>query len=269
MPKPAASAIVTTIGNTDALNDLIASLSGQKPKPELVLLDASSQGSAKAIAKQNKGMLSIQYVPVPGMGASEARNIGAEKAGSDFLLFTDDDCVPKKGWASAYLAAFRRGYDAVTGMTVRGKPLSPSVRYFSEERECTRSDLFDPVKQSSGNNWACRKDVFLAMKGFDGRFGPGAKYRAAEDLELMYRLIKSGKKVLRSPKPVVVHNAGHSDKAYEGYAFGLGGFCRTHFFELYPIVAAKLFFIKRGLEIPFYPSLSLKRMLSFFAGFLA
>ncbi|GEM_PF-6816647 len=269
MATPAASVIVTTLGNAQAIDALLSSLSAQNPTPELVLVDAGKQGSAKSIAGQHAKRISIQYFHEPGMGASEARNLGAENAKSDFLLFTDDDCEPKKGWVAAYLQEFGRGYDAVTGMTLRGKPLSPSVRYFSGERECVRSDLLDPVKHSSGNNWACKKEVFLALEGFDKRFGPGAKYKAAEDLELMYRLIKSGKRVLRSPNPVVVHNAGHSDKAYEGYAFGLGGFCHTHFFELYPIITAKLFFIKRLLETPFHPGLSFKRMLSFVSGFLA
>ena len=168
-----------------------------------------------------------------------------------------------------YRKEFARGFAVVTGQTKRGRPLAPSVRIFSRERESAWWDAFDPVPHSSGNNWGIERRTLLSLGGFDERFGPGAKYRACEDAELTYRLLRNRVRFLRSPRPIVLHDAFPDKRVYEQYAFGLGGFCRVHALEGFPLVSALIFLVKVTGRLFFNWRLSLARYRAFFAGILA
>src|SRR4051794_18449175 len=50
----------------------------------------------------------LTFVQQKNLGPSSARNVGAERANGDLLLFLDDDVEPSKGLVSAHVLAHRR-----------------------------------------------------------------------------------------------------------------------------------------------------------------
>src|SRR5919108_1680932 len=79
------------------LDGLLAS-----PLPDcemIVVADAETAPIVRQIAEPRAAR-----VITPNLGAAAARNLGAENARGDILLFVDGDCVPEKNWAQAMIA---------------------------------------------------------------------------------------------------------------------------------------------------------------------
>lgn len=72
---------------------------------------------------------------------------------------------------------------------------------------------------------AFRKTVLKVTHGFDPLLGPGSICKAAEDVDLIYRSLKKGFKIVYSPDVIVFHNHGRrteSDDKKTSFAYSLG-----------------------------------------------
>lgn len=93
----------------------------------VVVVDDNRGGDARPVADAfaERFELGLQYRH-SGLGnISAARNLGldAARASSDWIVMTDDDCVPDERWLVELLATQRRtGADAVSGPLVRRAP---------------------------------------------------------------------------------------------------------------------------------------------------
>ena len=153
-------------------------------------------------------------------GPAAARNLGIARAlerGSRFVLFTDHDCVPQAGWASALIEGLSAGDVAASGATLAlGKTLldryqdfagSMNGRWVLPGRE---SLLYGP-----SCNLLVRAEA-LGAERFDERF-PTA---AGEDYDFCHRLRRLGT-IAFVPRALVLHDFG-----YPGSLRGLGAFLR-------------------------------------------
>ncbi len=127
----------------------------------------------------------------PRRGPAANRNNGAGVAKGEWLVFTDDDCLPGTGW----LLAFNKN---VKGNDVlEGKTSASGVRSRIDE-EC-------PINEKGGCLWSCnfamRRDRYLELGGFDERF-PSA---AMEDVELNTRVNKLKLARMFVPDAIVFH----------------------------------------------------------------
>jgi GT2 family glycosyltransferase len=117
-----------------------------------------------------------KWIAGPRRGPAANRNNGARTATSDWLVFTDDDCLPEIGWLEAY--AFNMNGNDV----LEGKTSSHGFR--------TRIDEECPINETGGYLWSCnfamQRNQFLSLGGFDESF-PAA---AMEDVELNTRVNK-------------------------------------------------------------------------------
>lgn len=115
-----------------------------------------------------------RYIEGPSRGPAANRNHGASQTSGTWIVFTDDDCLPQRGWLEAYYSQIADN-DVLEGRT------SPcGVR--------TRIDEECPINESGGVLWSCnfaiRKSVFQELGGFNESF-PGA---AMEDVEFNTRI---------------------------------------------------------------------------------
>jgi len=131
------------------------------------------------------------YVAGPQRGPAANRNHGAQQASGDWLVFTDDDCLPQSGWLEAY-AASADECDVIEGRT-------------SAFGQRTRVDEECPINETGGFLWSCnfaiKRDLFLQMGGFNEDF-PAA---AMEDVELNVRVNKAGLVRMFIDDAVVLH----------------------------------------------------------------
>ncbi|MBI5035627.1 MAG: glycosyltransferase [Chloroflexi bacterium] len=140
-------------------------------------------------------------VITPNRGAAAARNLGAENARGDILLFIDGDCAPEKDWAQAMITPLRdpeivgacgmkRTHQR--GIIPRFIQMEFDYRY-DNERRLHYIDFID-----SGTA-AYRRDVFLKCGGFDTTLSD------AEDTDLSYRLSEQGYRMAFADGAIVYH----------------------------------------------------------------
>ncbi|HEY3438540.1 MAG TPA: glycosyltransferase family 2 protein [Actinotalea sp.] len=76
---------------------------------ELVVVDNDTEPSAQAVVQEWSADHPVRYVHEPRPGIAAARNRGLdETAGSDVVVFIDDDERPSDGWLPALLATYER-----------------------------------------------------------------------------------------------------------------------------------------------------------------
>lgn len=171
--------------------------------------------------------------PVPGAlrcelpGASRARNAGWRAARHELVAFVDDDVEVRPGWADALVAALE-GSAWVVGAV--GVPAGQEQR----ERPVAVTTLTEPTPltlSSRGTlgasaNLGVRRVALLDVGGFDERLGPGTWTRAAEDLDLLDRLLAAGHEGWFAPEAAAVHDQWRSRRQLvaldHGYGIGLG-----------------------------------------------
>jgi GT2 family glycosyltransferase len=219
------SVVVCTMDRPEALDRCLRALRECTPPPEQVVV--VDQG-AQPVAPEG-----VEVVRMTERGVSRGRNRGARAAEHELLAFTDDDCVPAQEWIGALLRGFEGGVDGVTGRVL---PLPGGEGVAVSSRTSTMRRTFSGPRQTpwaigTGGNLALRRSAFEAVGGFDETLGPGTPARAAEDVDLLYRLVNAGFTILYEPDAVVYHELksrrGRVGGRY-GYGYGLGTFLAGH-----------------------------------------
>jgi GT2 family glycosyltransferase len=112
-----------------------------------------------------------------------------------------------------------------------------TIRTFKERFELAWQEMELTNSPIIGCNMAFRASVFAKVGLFDQRFGPGAGIvPSGADMDFVYRVCRSGLKVIYSPDVVLAHNHGRTtDDEIEAlqrrYLRGRGGFYCKHILE--------------------------------------
>ena len=194
--------------------------------------DATKQVVAKYTSLQNPVFRYLESTP----GKSRALNLGLREAKGDILAFIDDDCLPGPGWVQSILKEF----DSDPELSLLGGRVElydkrdlPQTILLSNDRCVVRTVRQVFVPTIIGGNMAFRRPVLMATHGYDPMLGPGAVGMACEDLDIIYRSLKSGFKIAYSPEVIIFHNHGRRTKSAEdstsyAYAFGRGALYAKH-----------------------------------------
>ena len=231
---PRISVVIPTIGRAAALERCLIGLrDGRRLPDEVVVVDQSEGSMIEQVTRDlDTGWTSLRRIALPPRGVSAARNEGWRTATCRFVAFTDDDCVPEQGWLAAVELAFARdaGLDATTGQ-VRGlgprTPGSHAVSTRTDQRERTYTGRSLPWRVGTGGNLAVRREALEHLGGFDPRLGPGSAGQAAEDIDLLYRLLVAGCRIRYEPRALVYHERQSTHRrrlTRTSYGHGLGAF---------------------------------------------
>jgi len=198
--------VVPFHGSSEELSDLLTRLNQLETKPgdQLILADnrlgaPQPEDSGKVIIHPAGG------VATPGF----ARNRGAARANTEWLVFIDADTEPEPGLLSAYFAeAPATSTGILAGAIVDILPTDGSDPSASSRRAVARGHMDQavtlerpgfPYAQSA--NCAIRRDAYRTVGGFD------EEARAGEDADLCFRIEAAGFGLESRPQAIVSHRA--------------------------------------------------------------
>lgn len=170
------------------------------PLEIIVVDDASKDGTGRIAAELGAQVLRS----ASRVGPASARNLGTQKARGDILFFLDADvCVKpdtllkiaRSFQADCELAAIIGSYDS--------DPASPD--FLSQYRNLMHAYVHQTGAENASTFWsgcgAIRRAIFLEHCGFSENY----KRPSIEDIELGYRLIRDGRKIILDRSIQVTH----------------------------------------------------------------
>lgn len=196
-PSDHLTVVVPTRDRPERLEACLDALDLLDVRPlEIIVVDSASSDRAATAPALRRGLVVVRC-DLP--GASRARNAGWEVAAGQIVAFVDDDVRVRSDWASSICQPF--GVDdvvLVTGGVVAGEPVGAEV---GDRPPVAVTDdvVAGPFDRSSlGNvgasaNLVVRRSALESVGGFDVLLGAGARFRAAEDLDLFDRLLDVGR----------------------------------------------------------------------------
>lgn len=201
MTPPVISIIVPTYGRPKTIAECVehlCNLSG--PAFEVVIVDDGSPEPVEELIDLRNAR-SVRVIRQENQGPGAARNRGAREATGQFLAFTDDDCRPVAGWLDAFHRRLMEGDDVLAGGPVINAlsrnpyaAASQDIITFLYETDNTHTAFF------TSNNFACRKDIFERIGGFDESLRI-----ASEDRDFCIRCREAGLATVRVPGACVKH----------------------------------------------------------------
>lgn len=197
------------------------------PSLDLLVVDnAPSDDQTEQLVREYP---SIRYVREPRPGLNWARNRAILECRGDVLAYTDDDVVVDRMWVWALARVFAAdpGVMAVTGLVIPDELETDAQRMFeayggfgrgyvrrwyrAPGGRATASIHGGAGKFGTGANMAFRRLVFDRIGGFDPALDVGTCTNGGGDLEMFFRVLKTGHTLVYEPCALVRHRHRRSD----------------------------------------------------------
>lgn len=226
---------------TSVLEHLQALVAPGDTSWEIVVVDNGSTDNTPAViaAVAARAGVPVRYVYEGRPGSGAARNAGISESTGEIIAFTDDDIFPAVDWLTTIVSEFRRDAE-LAGLGGRVElhnllDLPVSIRTRLDRYQL--SGAWDLMGGLPGGNMAFRRKALLAVGGFDPDFGAGAMLQSAEDMELTFRALKHGLKLVYCPNVLVSHDHGRRtqsqlDALFKAYVVGRGAMYGKHILKL-------------------------------------
>lgn len=223
----------------DCLTSLLR-LRGDGPSRfELLVVDnAPSTDATRRIVDE----LGVGYVREDAPGLDIARNRALREASSAYVAFVDDDTVADHGWLAGFREAVSEQPDAavVTGLVLPFELETISQILFERHGGFRRG--FRKLRYAgprlpdnplyplgagifgAGANMVVRKDVVLALGGFDEALDTGPPLPGGGDLDIFYRVLRAGHALAYEPRMLVFHKhrRGYRQRLRQYRSWGTG-----------------------------------------------
>jgi glycosyltransferase involved in cell wall biosynthesis len=214
---PTATVVIPALNAASTLDEQLESVADQDlvDQLEVLVMDNGSTDRTREVAASWQSRIGrLEVVDASHRrGASNARNLGIERAASEFVLLCDADDRVAPRWASEMCAQLSHA-DAVAGRVLpwelRAQPVPPEGFL----------DWFEPryefLPAFTTNNAGVRKSAVAAVGGFDDRMDP------SEDVDLAWRMQLAGQTFVVAPDAVVFARPRTTPRAVFRQTFAYG-----------------------------------------------
>ena len=224
MKIPRASVIIPSHNRCASLERVLEGLRRQTPGQEdfevIVVLDGTTDSSQQMLARwrDEKRLLSLAWICQEQQGQATARNVGANKAQGEVLVFLDDDVVPSPGLLQAHLR-WHQQQDSVAVLgncpvvkTEQSTWYDLVIWMWWEDMYYARSQPghIASYRDFCAGNISLRREDFRRVGGFDTEF----RGYGGEDYDLGYRLLKQGVRFIVDQDAHAEHHHRGSARAF-------------------------------------------------------
>lgn len=196
--------VVMPVYNEEAniIDTLDAIYSNTVLPDEVIMADGGSTDRTVQLVKEKFPQVII--VDNQMKHAASGRNVGIKHAKGDIIAFTDGDCIVAEDWIENISEAFKNNdIDGLGGKVLIAPPVNHIEEYWGNlawnlimsfgdtpyvVEQCTLNDAFVTA------NCAYKRDLLIKLNGFSNWFANNA-----EDVDLCWRAIKSGAKLMYIP----------------------------------------------------------------------
>ncbi len=211
------SVVVPVWNGASTLGACLQALGNQTFDPasfEVIVVDDGSQDNSAEVATRCGARLYQQQHA----GAAAARNLGAQHAQGNLLLFTDADCEPFPDWmermvqpfSDPQVAGVKGSYHTRQRALVARFTQAEYMEKYAHMRRQNRIDFVDTYAA------AYRRCIFLEQGGFDPTF------LLDEDQEFSFRLSQAGFRLVFAPEAWVYHRHPDNTWRYARRKVGIG-----------------------------------------------
>jgi GT2 family glycosyltransferase len=191
---------------------------------EVIVVDDGSKISPKTLVDSFDKQLDITLLMQANAGPASARNTGAARAKSEFLVFLDDDCTPAPDWllklAARFAATPARMIGGKTLNALSDNPYATASQIIIDFVYTHYNDNPDKARFFSSNNMAIPTDQFRALGGFN------VTLRTSEDRDLCERWLYHGYQMSYAPEVLIYHAHALTFRTFwrQHFNYGRGGF---------------------------------------------
>ncbi|MDK4716521.1 glycosyltransferase [Rhizobium sp. CNPSo 4039] len=187
---------------------------------EIIVVDNASVDAATRETVES--FRDIRYVFEPKAGLDFARNAALHAAWGDIIAYLDDDVVVDRNWLAGLAKACRDnpGVGGFTGLVLPFR-LDTEAQIFFERRggfgrgfarrEFHKARFDNPLHPvgagilGAGCNMAFDRALLMELGGFDEALDTGAPLPGGGDLDIFYRVLRSGRPMIYEPEYAVYH----------------------------------------------------------------
>lgn len=217
------SIIIPVYNEEKNINDCLTSLSKQnfhKHLYEIICVDDGSVDNSLNIIKSFKADIPIQIISQKNEGPAKARNIGANNANGDIIIFTDADCELHPNWLFEMLRPFDD--TRIDGVQGRYKTKqTESISLFDQldiERRYIKMEGQPFIDSIGTYSAAYRKKLFHKYGGFNTKY----KTACGEDFEFSFLMASNGHKMVFAEKAICYHKHPNTLLSYLKVKFKRG-----------------------------------------------
>ncbi len=199
------------------------------------MMDQSSDGQTEELLKKvDDRRLRYHHVDKP--GKSRAINLAIEGSSSDIIAIMDDDCFVMRGWAEMVIEEFESDPElgVICGAVLprHANEDAATIGVSVSQKRVLHVNRRNPYGYAAGANIAFRRALIARAGLYDENLGPGAIFKAVEDNEYFYRLLRSCERTLYTPQLICHHKQWRSwveiQKRLDDYRIGNSAFIGKH-----------------------------------------
>lgn len=228
------SIVVPTLGRRQEVQQLLKSIEASNLESgyEILIVDQNQNGMIDDVINEFKNKLPVTHYKVEFNGVSKARNYGIKKSRGEVICFPDDDAEYTPGSIQLAIRRLKKGVDCIFGKTVDKTTKQDSImKYRTKKMKLTLEDFERAFVEPT---MFVRRNI-IEKYMFDEKMGPGCIYGAQEGYDVIYRMLKEGKRIYYFPDLILYHPAKTIVRSSETevrrafyYSCGDGHLCKKH-----------------------------------------
>lgn len=211
--------VAVCTGGRESLVETVRSIGRQSRPPEkLLVIDQSGSGKGKLAVEAAAYPFSVEVVDQDVKGLSHARNEALRRVDTDWLFFTDDDCLAAVELVDQVHKVSERYPEAsfIAGSCIRPLYYNPETHHapgvcIGREVELNQATVVTE-QVFMGACLAFRKALLEAVGEFDAYLGAGTEWPSGEEYDYVLRAILKGFKGRSSARLVVFHEYGARER---------------------------------------------------------